>query len=305
MTGLLAAEIAAERAHFFDDMAVPDLGAVQLDTVAGEKTLETEIGHDRGDQSTACEPSAPRQSGRDQRHQLVAVENDAALVGDDQSVGIAIERNPDIRAPRQNLAPHLFGRQRTAFAVYVEAVGRDAEREDFGAELPEYRRGDLVAGAVCAIDDDAQPVQPQSAGKALFDEFDIAAARIVEPLHAPELRRARPPARSFVEAGFDLLLEFVRQLVPVAAEQFDAVIPIRVVRGRKNDAEIGPQAARQHGDRRGRERADQHDVHAHRDKAGGQRGFEHVTGEPGVLADDDEMLVGPVLKAFADRHRHL
>jgi len=244
----------------------------------------------------------PRQAGRDQRHQLVAVENDAALVGDDQSVGIAIEGNPDIRPPRQNLAPHLFGRQRTAFAVYVEAVGRDAEREDLGAELPEYRRGDLVAGAVCAIDDDAHPVQPQSAGKALFDEFDIAAARILEPLHTPELRRARPPARPLVETSFDLLLEFVRQLVPVAAEQFDAVVAIRVMRRRKNDAEIGPQAACEHSDSRGREGADQHDVHPHRHEAGGQRGFEHVTGEPGVLTDDDEMLVGPVLEAFADRH---
>ena len=76
------------------------------------------------------------------------------------------------------------------------------------------------------------------------------------------------------------------------------------MRGRKNDAEIGPQAARQHGDGRGRERADQHDVHAHRHKAGGQRGLEHVAGKPGVLADDEEVFVGPVLEAFTDRHRH-
>ena len=110
MAGLLAAEIAAERAHLLDDIAVADRGAVQLDAVAGEKALETEIGHHRRDQSAACEASAPRQPGRDQRHQLVAVENDAALVGDDQPVGIAVERDADIGAPRQHLAPHLFGR---------------------------------------------------------------------------------------------------------------------------------------------------------------------------------------------------
>ena len=156
MAGLLAAEIAAERAHLLDDIAVADGGAVQPDILRREKALETEIGHDRRDQRAAREPTAARQAGRDQRHQLVAVENDAALVGDDQPVGIAVERDADIGAPRQHLAPHLFGRQRAAFAVDVEAVGRDAEREDLGAELPEHGRGDLVGGAVRAIDDDAQ-----------------------------------------------------------------------------------------------------------------------------------------------------
>ena len=40
-------------------------------------------------------------------------------------------------------------------------------------------------------------------------------------------------------------------------------------------------------------------------KPGGQRRFEHVAGEPRVLADHDEMLVRAVVKAFADRHRDL
>ena len=74
------------------------------------------------------------------------------------------------------------------------------------------------------------------------------------------------------------------------------------MRCRKNDAEIGPQAARQHGNGRGRERADQHNIHAHRHKARGQRGFEHVTGESRVLADDDEVLVSSVLEAFPYCH---
>ena len=100
-----------------------------------------------------------------------------------------------------------------------------------------------------------KPVEPQPARKALLDEFDIAAARVVEPLGAAELGRLGAPARSLVEAGLDLLLELVRQLVAVAAEQFDAVIAIRVVRGREDDAEIGAQAARQHRDRRCRQAA--------------------------------------------------
>ena len=46
-----------------------------------------------------------------------------------------------------------------------------------------------------AIDDDAQPVEPQPLREALLDEFDVAAAGVVEPLGAAELGRrgaARP-----------------------------------------------------------------------------------------------------------------
>src|SRR5205814_10080724 len=181
MAGLLAAEIAAERAHFFDDVAITDRRAMQRYILAGEKALEAEVGHDRRNQAATHELSAPRQARCDQRHQLVTVENDAALVGDDQPIRIAVERNPDIGPPRQDLAPHLFGRQCTAFPVYVEAVRGDTEREDLGAELPEDSRGDLIGGAVRAIDDDPQPVQAPAPGEALLDKFDVSPARIVEP----------------------------------------------------------------------------------------------------------------------------
>ena len=53
------------------------------------------------------ELSVSRQAGRDQRHQLVAVEDHAALVGDDQPVGVAVERDADIGAAREHLALHL------------------------------------------------------------------------------------------------------------------------------------------------------------------------------------------------------
>ncbi len=209
VAGLLAAEIAAKAAHLFDDIAVADPGAVQTDALPGEIMLEAEIRHDRGDQRAAREAVAMRQLGRDQRHQLIAVENDAALVGDDQPVGVAVERDADVGAPRQHLAPHVFRRQRAAFAVDVEAVGRDRDREHLGAQFPEHGRRDLVGGAMRAIDDDAQPVEPQPFRKALLDELDVAAGRVVEPLGAAELRREgavrRPLAEGLFDPGFQIV----------------------------------------------------------------------------------------------------
>ena len=305
VAGLLAAEIATQAAHLFVDIAIADRGAVQPDPLPGQVAFEAEIGHDRRNQRTAGELPAARQVHRDQRHQLIAIENDATLVGDNQPVCVAIERDPDIGAARQHFAAHLLGRQRATVAVDVDPVRRHGDREHLGAEFPEHRRGDLIAGAMRAIDDDPHAIEPQPFGKALLDKFDVAAGRVVEPLGATELGRGRPVRGAFSQALLDPRFELVGQLVPVAPEQLDPVIGKRVVRGGDDDADIGPEAARQHRDRRGRQWPDQHDVHPHRDKPGGQRRFEHVARQPGVLADHDEVLVRPVVEAFADRHRHL
>ena len=291
MPGLLATEIATEATHLFDDIAVTDRGPVQPDPLPVKAAFEAEIGHDGCDQRIAGEATAALQAQRDQRHQLVAVEDDAALVGHDQPVGIAIESDPDIGTPRQHLPAHLLGRESAAFTVDVEPIRRHRDREHLGAELPEHGRGDLVGSAVRAIDDNAQSIEPQPFGKALLDELDVAAGRIVEPLGAAELGRDSAPLWPLAERGFDLRLEFIGQLVAIRTEELDPVIGKRVVRGRDDDPDIGPQAARQHRDRRGRQRPDQDDIHSHRDKAGGQRRFEHVAREPRVLADHDEMLV--------------
>src|SRR5260370_36406719 len=110
------------------------------------------------------------------------------------------------RPPRSTLFPYT-----TLF--------RSGDREPLGAQSPEYGRGDLVGGAVRAIDDDAQPVEPQPLRKALLDEFDIAPASIVEPLGAAELGRRGPPRRAVFQACLDLQLQLIRQLVPVRPEQ--------------------------------------------------------------------------------------
>src|SRR6185369_7663153 len=129
-------------------------------------------------------------------------------------------------APREHLTPHLLGRERAAFAVDVQPVRRDRDREHLGAKLPEHGRGNLVGGAIRTIDDNPQPVEPEPFREALLDEFDIAAAGILEPLGATELARRSAAEPLAAERLLDFYLEIVGQLVAVAAEQFDAVIGI-------------------------------------------------------------------------------
>ena len=98
------------------------------------------------------------------------------------------------------------------------------------------------------------------------------------------------------------LLDVVGELEAVGAEQLDAVVVERIVRGRDHHAEIGAHGAREHADRRRRDRAGEQDVHADRGEAGDQRGLDHVAGEPGILADEHAVAM---VAAAKDQPRRL
>ena len=162
---------------------------------------------------------------RDHRQQLVAIDNMSLLVDDNDAVGVAVERNADVGAHLAYLAAQRVGRRRTAFAVDVEAVGLDADRNDIGAELPERIRRDPVAGAVGAIDHDAQTFKREIARQRALGEFDVAVVDAVDPLGAAEFASfGQALGNVGVDQPLDVLLDLVRKLVAVRAEQLDAVV---------------------------------------------------------------------------------
>jgi hypothetical protein len=69
----------------------------------------------------------------DERHELVAIQDLAMLVGDDETVGVAVERDAQIGAMRHDLPLHRRRGGGAAIAIDVEAVGIDTDRDDVGA----------------------------------------------------------------------------------------------------------------------------------------------------------------------------
>ena len=229
---------------------------------------------------------------RDQAEDLVAVDDFAALIGEDDAVGIAVERDADIGAMFQHGGAEVFRDGGADILVDVEPVRLDADGDDRGAEFPEGGGGDFIGGTVRAIEHDAQAVQAQAALQGGFGGFDIAAGGVHQARGAAEtVRGGEAGGEIGLHQGFDLKLGFIRELRTVRAEQLDAVILIRVVRGGDDDAEVQAQRAGEHGDGRSRQGAGQGDVHAGADEAGGQGRFQHIAGEPRVLADDDAVAV--------------
>ena len=214
------------------------------------------------------------------------------LVDDNDAVGVAIKRNADIGAHLAHFAAQRIRRRRAAFAIDIEAVGLDADRDDIGTELPERIRRHPVAGAIGAIDHHPQAFEREIARQRALGKFDVAVVDAVDPLGAAEFAAF---GEAFVDVGvdqlFDAVLDLVRELVAVGPKKLDAVVVERVMRRRNHDAEVGAHRTGQHRNSRRRHRSEQQHVHADRGEAGHQRGLDHVPGEPGILADHDTMTV--------------
>ena len=110
MAGLLAANVIAVRAHIFEHVAVADRGSCERQPDGGEKSLQSEIGHDGGHDPRLRETSIFVPGPRNQGHQLIAVDQAAEFVHDQHPVRIAVERDADIGAQFRTLPPGPRGR---------------------------------------------------------------------------------------------------------------------------------------------------------------------------------------------------
>ena len=230
----------------------------------------------------------------------------ALLVDDHHPVGVAVERDADVGAHLAHLGAQRLRRGRAALEVDVVAVGLDADLDHLGAQLPQRVGRHLVAGAVGAVDDDAQIVEADVAGERALGELDVALLRALDALGAADAVGGRQQLGGRrLHQRLDLALGLVGELVAVGIEQLDAVVGVGVVRGRDHHAEVGAQRAGEHGDRRRRHRPQQEHVHADRGEARHQRQFDHVAGEPRVLADDDAVPVRAAGEQLAGGHADL
>src|SRR3546814_4305047 len=104
----------------------------------------------------AAQHSCLGPTAADQCHDLIAVDELSLLIHDDQPVGIAVKRNPNIRPGRHYRFLAGGGCRRTATIIDVQAIGADTDSHNFRTQLPEHRRGDLKSSATSEIDNHIQ-----------------------------------------------------------------------------------------------------------------------------------------------------
>ena len=127
-----------------------------------------------------------------------------------------------------------------------------------------------------------RPLQVE-AGEALVEAAQVVLERAVEAADGADAARAR---HRLVERLLDRRLGLVGELEAVAAEELDAVVAVRVVRGGDDDAEVEPVAADQQRRAGGREHAAEQRLAAGGGDPGRDGGLEHLARLAGV-ADDE------------------
>jgi hypothetical protein len=117
-----------------------------------------------------------------------------------------------------------------------------------------------------------------------------------ESLSHPLCHRQDIPELFVEDQVFDGFFLFVGQLEAVATEDFKPVVLIGIVGGRYHDAGIGAHALGDKGNTGSGQHADQVGVSPHGGYPRFERAFQHVSGNPGVLPDDDPGAVTVLFK---------
>ncbi len=98
MSGLFAAHVEAVLPHVLDDVAIANRRPRKREAEPLQVTLEPEVAHHRCNDTAAGKLAAAMPAFRDHGHQLIAIDDLALFIDDDDTVSIAIERNTDVGA---------------------------------------------------------------------------------------------------------------------------------------------------------------------------------------------------------------
>ena len=254
----------------------------------------------RSDHATGHRSAAPVIE-RDDVEQLVAVIAATLLVHHDQPIAIAIQREPDIGAMGDDLLLQVPGMHGSDTGIDVEAVRLRAGGNHFGAQLVKHRRRDVVARAVCAIDDDLEALEVELVGKGALAELDVATARIVHAKSLSEIRRWHAVDR-LIHGSLDRFFNRIGQLGAGLGEELDAVIFERIVRRADDDTCGESQRAREIRYRRSGQRSGEINVDARGRQYRFERRFQQVTRDARVLADKHRRRGARPARRFRCQH---
>ncbi len=274
------------------DEPVAHVGTQQLHAQLLEGQFQPEVGHARA-HHLALEPVGLLEArARDDVENAVTIDDAALVIHHDETVTITVEGDSQVGAMLQHRLLQGLGMGGTDALVDIETVGLVADDDDVGAQLVEDVGRDVIGGAIGAIHHHGQAAQVQAGRHRALAELDVAPGSVLHAFGLAQLLR-RHRVQGPVHLGLDGLFQLVWQLAATAGEELDPVVVIGVVRGADHDPGRGTEGAGEIGDAGRGHGTEQRDVHAGSHQARFERGFEHVAGDPGVLAD--EHLAAPPL----------
>ena len=122
---------------------------------------------------------------RRERDQLVAVDHGAGAIDREHAVAVAVEGQAERMPARAHLLAERGDMGRATALVDVAPVGACRHDGDVCAKAAEDLRGNLVGGAVGAVEQDVKPVETQL-GEARLQLAQIVLVRAAQLAHPPD-----------------------------------------------------------------------------------------------------------------------
>ena len=286
MPRLLPADVIAVFAHIFQHIAVAHLGGLGMDVVFFGEAEKAEAAHHRHHGGIAGQAAlCLHLPGKNSDH-LVAVYHMALFIHRQAPVGVPVKGHRQVIFSLGHQAGQVLHMGAAALPVDVGPIGGIAQDGRLGPQQREQLLRRSYRRAVGAIH------QHLHAGQL----FRHGGGQIPGILHrrltvlaagAYLLRLHRDHGDIPVQQHpLYLVLLVIGQLVALRAKDLDAVELVGVVGGRNDHAGRGLFLHGQVGHRRGRNHPQQHHIGAAGHQAARQGRLQHLSGKPGIPADD-------------------
>src|SRR4051812_6453521 len=179
MAALFAAEVEAVAQHFINDVLVTYSRWHYSPTRLYNRCFQAGVAHDGGDQRLFRQGLLFKHLKPGDRHDIIAIYQLPCFIAEQNPVGVAVMRDPEVSPMFPHFLAHELGMHRTAIFVDVFAIGLIAVDDHFRAQFAQNTGGGFVARAMRAIHNDAHAFERHSAWEGSFSMFDVPAKRIL------------------------------------------------------------------------------------------------------------------------------
>ena len=235
MAALLAADAAAVLGHVLINILVTDGSLGVADALLVERLVQTEVGHDGGDDGVHQQLAALLHVAAVNVQDVVAGDDIALLIHAQAAVSVAVVGKADVEMILDHELLQTLDVGGTGIVVDVQAVRLVVDDIGVGTQCIEHRLRDVPAGTVGAIQADLDPLEGVDAQADEVAHVAVAACHIVHSASdvlAVSKGQLRPILVEHVELAVDVVLHqqqgFLGHLLTVAVDQLDTVIIVRV-----------------------------------------------------------------------------
>lgn len=224
---------------------------------------------------------------------MIPVDHLPFLIDAKTAVRIAIMRNAEIGMVLQNGFLQRFQMCGAAVIVDIHPIGQRVNDLDLSAKLPQNLRHYLIRSTIRAVQNNIHSVKTLAAGAQ--NKFHILVQEVGAILNMSDLVAGRTGKRvillQLMNDSFQLIFDSIRKFVPIAAEKLDAVVMIRIMGSRNDNACFCLMAAGQIGNSRSRDHSGQHGTSACRTNSCRNRCLKHLAGQTRIPPDQNQGLL--------------